>query len=1154
MTRSVLHARASGSEPLEFSATALPAVWVTTAHTESGALDSVGSAAFDCLVIEDALDSGSGLSLLAAVRAQRPSVPVVFATASPDGRAASEATRYDVSAYHVRDGEESLESRVVDVLAGEGPPDSEAGRPVLSDGAAATHGTPFLQIAETINDAVVTIDADSYIQFANDALADLVGEDRERLVGERFTTLMPERFREAHEAGIERYLETGQRRVDWDYVELAVAHADGHEIPVAVSFSEFDRDGERFFTGVIRDISERKSRADSLEQLHDVASDRSLSSLEKVSRVLEDHRQRLGVSMAFFSRIEDGTEELIVATGDHELAEEGLSVPLEDTYCQYTIASDEAVIIPDAEDSDLIPGELYESFGFSCYLGETVLVDGEPYGTVCFVDERTAGEEFSDADVAFLEVLADWIGYELTQKRQRDQLERERERAERILERIDDAFFAVDDDWEFTYFNPRAEEVLGRPREEVLGENVWECFPEAVGSAFDEQYHRAMESQEPVVFEEYYAPLSTWFEVSAYPDEEGLSVYFTDITDRKEHADALAALHDQTQELVRATSRESIAETVLEATMETLGHEFCSVQLLEGEKLRPVAVSAPADSLTGGVPVYEADCWGLGEALQRQAPVLVDAPVEAARAATAGPSVAMVEPFPEVLFVPIGEYGVLSVGAESGGFDDADRSLAELLASHAAMAIERVERESELLTNQTVLETLQGMVYAIDTDRQFELVTDPLARWLGYDRAELLSMPPEALLVPEQRDRLWRHVERLSAGDADHLAFETEIETAEGERLPVEIELSRPPPDAEFQGTIGVVRDRTRLEATRERLESERDRFQYLFNNLPDAVSEARFEDGTPVVTAVNDAFEDVFGYAESELIGEPINDRILPPEAEPEGRAIDRTAASGEFWSGEVRRLTADGRRYFLFRGVPYTDREGRQRGFGIYTDITERKQRERRLEVLTRVLRHNIRNEFTVLLGYAEMLREYVEDEQLSAATEAVLAGLRSVSELSEDARRIQETLESDDRGLERNLADAVGGIVEEYGNGNVECNVSNGLTARIDGRVELALSHLIENAVEHAGEAPEVRVSATAADGDVVLSVEDDGPGIPDLEWEVITGQTEITQLSHGSGLGLWAAKWVAESYGGRIERFESELGGTGIRLRLPGILSR
>ena len=1153
MQLSVLHVRSSGSEPLDFSATALPAVSVMTAHTEAEALDYVGSTEFDCLVIEAALDSGSGLSLLAAVRAERPALPVVFATGGPDGYAASEATRYDVSAYHVRDGDESLESRVADVLAADSPTDSEQPPAVLSDGAAATHGTPFLEIAETVNDAVVTMDADSYVRFANDALAEIAGYDREELVGERFTKLMPERFREAHDAGIDRYLETGQRQVDWDYVELALEHAEGHEIPVAVTFSEFDRDGEQFFTGVIRDISERKSRADSLEQLHDVASDRSLSSLEKVRRVIEDHRERLGVSMAFFSRIEDGTEELIVATGDHELAEEGLSVPLEETYCQYTMAADAAVVVPDAEDSELIPGELYESFGFSCYLGETVYVDDEPYGTVCFADDRAATEEFSDADVAFLEVLADWIGYELTQKRQRDQLERERERAERILERIDDAFFAVDDDWEFTYFNARAEEVLGRPREEVLGESVWECFPEAVDSTFDDQYHRAMETQQPVVFEEYYPPLSTWFEVSAYPDEEGLSVYFTDITDRKEHADALAALHDQTQELVRATSQEAVAETVLEATMETLGHEFCSVQFVEDGKLHPVAVSEPADSATGGVPVYEADCWGLGEALRSQEPVLVEDPVAAAREATTGPSVAMVEPFPAVLFVPIGEYGVLSVGAGSGGFDETDRSLAELLASHAAMALERVEREADLLTNQTVLETLQGMVYAIDTDGTFELVTEPLARWLGYDRAELLSTSPETLLIPEQRDRFWQHVERLETDSGDHLAFETEMLTADGERVPAELELSRPSPDAPFQGTIGVVRDRSQLAATREALESERDRFRYLFDNLPDAVAEARFEGETPVLTSVNDAFEATFGYDETELVGDPINERILPEGASEEGKAIDRVAASGEYWSGEVRRLTDDGLRYFIFRGVPYTDNDGNQHSFGIYTDITERKQRERRLEVLTRVLRHNLRNEFTVLLGYAELLRENVEDDKLSTAADSILAGIHSVSGLSEDVRRIQETLESDDPGLERDFADAVRAVVEEYGHGEVECDVPSGHTARIDGRVELALSHLVENAVEHAGEASTIRVSAEMVGADVVLTVEDDGPGVPDLEWEVITGQTEITQLSHGSGLGLWAVQWVVESYGGRLERFESDLGGAGIRLRLPGILS-
>ncbi|MFB6206817.1 MAG: PAS domain-containing protein [Haloglomus sp.] len=103
-----------------------------------------------------------------------------------------------------------------------------------------------------------------------------------------------------------------------------------------------------------------------------------------------------------------------------------------------------------------------------------------------------------------------------------------------VFERIDDAFFALDPDWRFTYVNDRTEVLLDRDRGQLLGESVWDCFPAAVDTTFQREFERAMETQEPVSFEEHFAPLDEWFEVRAYPSETGLSVYFCDVTERKE--------------------------------------------------------------------------------------------------------------------------------------------------------------------------------------------------------------------------------------------------------------------------------------------------------------------------------------------------------------------------------------------------------------------------------------------------------------------------------------------------------------------------------------------------------------------------------------------------------------------------------------------
>lgn len=103
-----------------------------------------------------------------------------------------------------------------------------------------------------------------------------------------------------------------------------------------------------------------------------------------------------------------------------------------------------------------------------------------------------------------------------------------------IMESITDAFFALDHGWNFTYVNREAERLLSRGRDELIGRNVWTMFPEAVGSTFHEQYHRAVAEGKSASFEEYYPPLGLWFEVHAYPSSEGLSVFFRDISGRKQ--------------------------------------------------------------------------------------------------------------------------------------------------------------------------------------------------------------------------------------------------------------------------------------------------------------------------------------------------------------------------------------------------------------------------------------------------------------------------------------------------------------------------------------------------------------------------------------------------------------------------------------------
>src|SRR3954466_15697261 len=123
-----------------------------------------------------------------------------------------------------------------------------------------------------------------------------------------------------------------------------------------------------------------------------------------------------------------------------------------------------------------------------------------------------------------------------------------------VLERISDAFFALDDQWRFTYVNEKAALLLHRQRGDLLGKVIWEEFPDTETSTFYGQFRQALETQSSVAFEEYYAPLDSWFEVHAYGSREGLSVYFEDVSERQRAPRMLLQSERRLRSLVEATA------------------------------------------------------------------------------------------------------------------------------------------------------------------------------------------------------------------------------------------------------------------------------------------------------------------------------------------------------------------------------------------------------------------------------------------------------------------------------------------------------------------------------------------------------------------------------------------------------------------------
>jgi PAS domain S-box-containing protein len=124
----------------------------------------------------------------------------------------------------------------------------------------------FRTLAETASDTIITIDSQGKIIFVNPAIEGVFGYPANELLGQDLTLLMPDYLRELHRIGLARYQQTGVRHTPWAGLELPGLHRDGHEIPLEFSFGEFTRAGQRYFTGIVRDITARKRAEEELRE------------------------------------------------------------------------------------------------------------------------------------------------------------------------------------------------------------------------------------------------------------------------------------------------------------------------------------------------------------------------------------------------------------------------------------------------------------------------------------------------------------------------------------------------------------------------------------------------------------------------------------------------------------------------------------------------------------------------------------------------------------------------------------------------------------------------------------------------------------------------------------------------------------------------
>jgi len=317
----------------------------------------------------------------------------------------------------------------------------------------------------------------------------------------------------------------------------------------------------------------------------------------------------------------------------------------------------------------------------------------------------------------------------------------------------------------------------------------------------------------------------------------------------------------------------------------------------------------------------------------------------------------------------------------------------------------------------------------------------------------------------------------------------------------------------------------------------------------------------TDAVLDANEAAERLYGYPVEELRGLHIDDISTESERFSGERARQRirAAAAGDeqVFEWQVRR--ADGEVRWVLVRLSRVTLDGETYVLAENQDVTDFKKRTRRLQLLHRIIRHNLRNEMSVVMGHAGSLEQALEDKDRARQVEVIKRVADDVSRMTQSVNRIEEIASNDATDFSPTdvpalLEELAGEFESEFPGASVTVEVGTeaGVWVSADRGLRYGLEHAIRNAIQHNdGDRPEVVLRAARDDraSRAVVQVVDDGPPIPEVEVDAIDADADVSAMEHGSGVGLFVMKWCVDSLGGALDISPAEPRGNVVEFTFP-----
>lgn len=334
--------------------------------------------------------------------------------------------------------------------------------------------------------------------------------------------------------------------------------------------------------------------------------------------------------------------------------------------------------------------------------------------------------------------------------------------------------------------------------------------------------------------------------------------------------------------------------------------------------------------------------------------------------------------------------------------------------------------------------------------------------------------------------------------------------------------------------------------------ERELERFELVVRTAGDTIYTV---DSDGRLAMVNDAVLEMTNRPLDAVEGAPVSAVFGSNHAETLADRVTRLLADGEQEGTVATTVTLpDGSRRTFQTRIAVMPFEGAFRGYAcVSRDVTDLREHQRRLSVLDRVLRHNLRNTMNVVLGHADTLTDAPDPGVRETAAAIVEAGEELLS-LGEAARRFQDTIDPHvDTTVETDLVQHVRHVVEEqrldHPGATFITDLSGVVRARTPEALDLALSEVVENAVVHCDhDNPRVEVLVETENGSAIVRIMDNGPGVERLTRLALDRGSE-SPLEHASGLGLWLVRWTVAASDGALDISDRDPRGTVVELRFP-----